>query len=70
MIQEFAIWPPVMAIGPAAKVLPPPDLVIDEAVLTFLSRYKLPGPAQGASTVAKRGAKARGVAAGAPPRKC
>lgn len=68
LIQEFAIWPHVMAIGPAAKEMPPPDLVIDEAVLTFLSRYGLPGPAHGASAVAKRGAKARGAAAGAPPR--
>jgi len=68
LIQEFAIWPHVMAIGPAAKAMPPPDLVIDEAVLTFLSRYELPGPAHGTSAVAKRGAKARGAAAGAPPR--
>lgn len=52
LIQEFAIWPHVMAIGPAAKAMPPPDVVINEAVLTFLSRYELPAPA----------------AAGAPPR--
>ncbi len=39
MIQEMVIWPHVMAIGPAATELPPVDLVIKEAVLTFLSRY-------------------------------
>ena len=48
LIQEFAIWPHVMAIGPATKTLPPPALVIDEAVLTFLSRYRAPGPTPGA----------------------
>ena len=42
LIQEFVIWPHVMAIGPAAKAMPPPALVIDEAVLTFLSRYGMP----------------------------
>ncbi len=45
LIQEFAIWPHVMAIGPAVEAIPPPALVIDEAVLTFLSRYGTPGPA-------------------------
>ena len=44
LIQEFAIWPHVMAIGPAAQAMPPPALVIDEAVRTFLSRYGMPGP--------------------------
>lgn len=39
MIQEMVIWPHVMAIGPAAHELPPAGLVIEEAVLTFLSRY-------------------------------
>ena len=39
MIQEMVIWPHVMAIGAAANELPPVDLVIKEAVLTFLSRY-------------------------------
>ncbi len=66
LIQEFAIWPRVMAIGPAAKAMPPPALVIDEAVLTFLSRYEVPGPAQGAPASAKRGAKVRQAASGAP----
>lgn len=45
LIQEFAIWPHVMAIGPAVEAIPLPALVIDEAVLTFLSRYGVPGPA-------------------------
>jgi len=39
MIQEMVVWPHVMAIGPAANELPPVGLVIEEAVLTFLSRY-------------------------------
>ena len=68
LIQEFAIWPHVMAIGPAARAMPPPALVIDEAVLTFLSRYELPGPAHGAPAVARQGATAQEAAAGAPPR--
>lgn len=50
LIQEFAIWPHVMAIGPAAKAMPPPALVIDEAVLTFLGRYGAPGPVPGTET--------------------
>ena len=48
LIQEFAIWPHVMAIGPAAKAMPPLALVIDEAVLTFLSRYEALGFVPGA----------------------
>lgn len=68
LIQEFAIWPHVMAIGPAAKALPPPALVIDEAVQTFLSRYgmpepPLPEPPLSVSAVAKRGVKAQRPAA-------
>ena len=39
MIQEMVIWPHVMAIGPVTNELPPAGLVIEEAVLTFLSRY-------------------------------
>ena len=39
MIQEMVIWPYVMAIGPATGEFPPARLVIEEAVLTFLSRY-------------------------------
>lgn len=39
MIQEMIIWPHVMAIGPAVDDLPPARIVVEEAVLTFLSRY-------------------------------
>ena len=42
LIQEFVIWPHVMAIGPAAETMPPSGVVIDEAVLTFLARYQAP----------------------------
>ena len=37
-----------MAIGPTAERMPPATLVIDEAVLTFLSRYGTPEPIQAA----------------------
>lgn len=43
LIQEFAIWPHVMAIGPAAADLPPRDRAIAEAVATFLCRYGVRG---------------------------
>lgn len=69
LIQEFVIWPHVMAIGPAAKAMPPPALVIDEAVLTFLSRYGMPKTAQDVSAAPRRGAKARSVTADAVTRK-
>ena len=60
LIQEFAIWPHVMAIGPAVAAIPPPARVIDEAVLTFLSRYGTPGPAPGAvAPSAKRPSRGR-----------
>ncbi len=39
LIQEFAIWPHVMGIGPATEALPPRETVIAEAVATFLCRY-------------------------------
>ena len=39
LVQEFVIWPKVMAIGDALAELPSNDLVIDEAVAMFLSRY-------------------------------
>jgi AcrR family transcriptional regulator len=39
LIQEFIIWPHVMAIGPAAAALPPAEEVIEEAITMFLSRY-------------------------------
>lgn len=39
LIQEFVIWPQVMAIGPDVMKLPPTGLVVEEAVAMFLSRY-------------------------------
>ncbi|WP_113702533.1 TetR/AcrR family transcriptional regulator [Nonomuraea lactucae] len=39
LIQEFVIWPRVMAIGPDAMRLPPTGVVVEEAVAMFLSRY-------------------------------
>ncbi len=56
MIQEMVIWPHVMAIGPAANDLPPAALVIDEAVLTFLSRY---GRGRNAAAAGKAAGKPR-----------
>ncbi|MFF3249252.1 TetR/AcrR family transcriptional regulator [Streptomyces sp. NPDC002870] len=44
LIQEFAIWPHVMAIGEAIKNLPPIELVVEEAVAMFLSRYQAEQP--------------------------
>jgi len=38
LIQEFVIWPNVMAVGTLAEN-PDDDLVLDEAVATFLARY-------------------------------
>lgn len=39
LLQEFIIWPYVMAIGEASSRLPPPEIVIKEAIATFMSRY-------------------------------
>jgi AcrR family transcriptional regulator len=39
LVQEFVIWPRVMAIGKGLAGLPPNDVVIDEAIAMFLSRY-------------------------------
>lgn len=39
LVQEFVIWPKVMAIGQALAKLPSDDLVVDEAIAMFLSRY-------------------------------
>lgn len=39
LIQEFIIWPRVMAIGPAILDLPPDKVVIEEAIQMFLGRY-------------------------------
>ncbi|ANP50797.1 AcrR family transcriptional regulator [Streptomyces griseochromogenes] len=43
LVQEFVIWPQVMAIGPDVVKLPSVDLVVEEAVAMFLSRYAKPG---------------------------
>ena len=67
LIQEFAIWPHVMAIGPAVEAMPPLPLVIDEAVLTFLSRYGTPDPGIGAVARSSRRPAKGGIATpGAP----
>ena len=47
LIQEFMVWPQVMAI-PATTALPPAEVVIEEALLTFLSRYRHPRRRRGA----------------------
>lgn len=39
LVQEFVIWPRVMAIGKALADLPADEIVIEEAVAMFLSRY-------------------------------
>ena len=39
LVQEFVIWPRVMAIGKGLADLPDNDVVIEEAIATFLSRY-------------------------------
>ena len=46
MVQEFVIWPQVMDIGEGLKRLPPNDVVISEAIATFMARYgrRDPGP--------------------------
>lgn len=39
LVQEFLVWPQVMDIGDAADALPASDVVIEEAIATFLARY-------------------------------
>jgi AcrR family transcriptional regulator len=39
LVQEFLVWPQVMDIGDAADDLPASDVVIAEAIRTFLARY-------------------------------
>lgn len=43
LVQEFVIWPQVMAIGPDVMKLPPAGLVVEEAIAMFLSRYATSG---------------------------
>ncbi|NVN00175.1 TetR/AcrR family transcriptional regulator [Arthrobacter sp. SDTb3-6] len=39
LVQEMTLWPAVMAAPAARDHLPAEERVIDEAILTFLSRY-------------------------------
>lgn len=39
LVQEFLVWPQVMDIGDGVKKLPSADVVIEEAVATFMARY-------------------------------
>jgi len=39
LVQEFVIWPRVMAIGKGLADLPDHEVVIEEAIAMFLSRY-------------------------------
>ncbi|MGW7695490.1 TetR/AcrR family transcriptional regulator [Streptomyces asiaticus] len=39
LIQEFIIWPQVMAIGPDVMNIPPFDVVVEEGIAMFLDRY-------------------------------
>jgi TetR/AcrR family transcriptional regulator, regulator of autoinduction and epiphytic fitness len=43
LVQEFVIWPRVMAIGKGLADLPDNEVVIDEAIAMFLSRYGVEG---------------------------
>lgn len=47
LLQEFIIWPHVMAIGEASSRLPAPEIVITEAIATFMSRYGRAAPGAG-----------------------
>lgn len=38
LVQEFVVWPKLMAIE-APEDLPPADIVIEEAIRTFMARY-------------------------------
>lgn len=39
LVQEFLVWPGVMAFEEEVAVQPPAEVVIEEAVLSFLARY-------------------------------
>ncbi|TWF89732.1 TetR/AcrR family transcriptional regulator [Streptomyces capillispiralis] len=41
MVQEFLVWPRIMAFEEETAGQPPADVVIEEAVRTFLARYAL-----------------------------
>jgi AcrR family transcriptional regulator len=38
LVQEFVVWPSLMGIG-APEDIPPADIVIEEAIRTFMARY-------------------------------
>ncbi|MEU0506516.1 TetR/AcrR family transcriptional regulator [Nocardia sp. NPDC005998] len=44
LIQEFIVWPMVMAVPTTSSSTPPRETVIDEAIATFLSRYRSTAP--------------------------
>ena len=54
VVQEFIIWPHVMAIGPALTQLPSTAVAIDEAVAMFLARYRQPSHTVDASAPSRR----------------
>jgi AcrR family transcriptional regulator len=39
LIQEFVVWPKVMAVGPQDADMPAKKVVVDEAIRMFLLRY-------------------------------
>lgn len=47
LINEFSLWPKVMAVGAAQAGTPDPDAIVTEAVATFLCRYGRRGPESG-----------------------
>jgi TetR/AcrR family transcriptional regulator of autoinduction and epiphytic fitness len=40
LIQEFVIWPNVMAVGAGLKDAPGDPVVVEEAIAMFLARYR------------------------------
>jgi len=48
LVQEFLVWPRVMAFDEETAIQPAAEVVIEEAVLSFLARYAPPshGPAR------------------------
>jgi len=47
LINEFSLWPRVMAVGGAQAEGPDPDTIVAEAVATFLCRYSRRGSGSG-----------------------
>ncbi|MFD1657788.1 TetR/AcrR family transcriptional regulator [Streptomyces caeni] len=44
LIQEFVLWPRVMAVPAERMGIPSTETVVEEAIATFLSRYGSPTP--------------------------